>query len=515
MEPLEPPVGEHIRVLRTSLSAQAQVQVQTLAAVDGLVLQLAEEADRLQAERERLSAERSVLEAWRQQLAKEASFVAENSFSPEDIVTLNVGGRIFQTTQKTLCKIKGSMLAAWFSGRHTLVRDGNGHVFIDRDPNMFEIVLGYLRDGRKMHLDLTDEAKMEHLANEFDYFCIPHPWGESTLVAEYEYGSTIHVLQGHQKVVLSVDTDGSRIFCGHSDGKVRMWGCPEGNLIGCADGHQKVVCSVKLLNGYGISGSMDLNVKIWRQGGPGAGNNGENGGDGANSGLECAQTLSHPGGVRGMAVKEGFIAAIGRAGSQRLVRVWRLNGVEPNGNYDIHLGQPYSHLSNYVGIVGGCIVTDHRDGLALYSVDDGNLVRVVNSEAVITKVVTMQDRLVLVVGAASEKMLTCNVESGVLEVCSIAPKDYDFFLGSIDDMLLVVKAHTRERVDEQGELKQTACHAVGVLPLSGEGSLMLEPIEWFVSCLAAKGNIVVGGCYDGSVVMWRPRKRGLKRRRTD
>jgi hypothetical protein len=50
---------------------------------------------------------------------------------------LNVGGYIFTTSLSTLQKYEDSMLAVMFSGRHDIVKDENGHYFIDRDGKYF------------------------------------------------------------------------------------------------------------------------------------------------------------------------------------------------------------------------------------------------------------------------------------------------------------------------------------------------------------------------------------------
>lgn len=64
----------------------------------------------------------------------------------ENIVKVNVGGRIFTTRRSTLCAVPGSFLEAMFSGRHKEEVDEDGVVFIDRDPTFFSAVLNWLRD---------------------------------------------------------------------------------------------------------------------------------------------------------------------------------------------------------------------------------------------------------------------------------------------------------------------------------------------------------------------------------
>lgn len=61
------------------------------------------------------------------------------------IVNLNVGGRIFATSCNTLSWIPDSFFTSLLSGRMNSVRDASGAIFIDRDPDVFRVILNYLR----------------------------------------------------------------------------------------------------------------------------------------------------------------------------------------------------------------------------------------------------------------------------------------------------------------------------------------------------------------------------------
>ena len=57
-------------------------------------------------------------------------------------ISLNVGGKIYETTLDTLRKDPDSMLCAMFSGRFELkANDRDGAYFIDRDGKLFRWVL--------------------------------------------------------------------------------------------------------------------------------------------------------------------------------------------------------------------------------------------------------------------------------------------------------------------------------------------------------------------------------------
>ncbi|KAK9050406.1 hypothetical protein SSX86_030623 [Deinandra increscens subsp. villosa] len=89
--------------------------------------------------------------------------------SSSSIVRLNIGGDKFCTTVDTLThREPNSMLAAMFSGRHTLCKDSEGNVFVDRDGKHFRHVLNWLRNG-VLPPNLTDSECSEML-QEAEYY---------------------------------------------------------------------------------------------------------------------------------------------------------------------------------------------------------------------------------------------------------------------------------------------------------------------------------------------------------
>ncbi|KXZ45020.1 hypothetical protein GPECTOR_59g627 [Gonium pectorale] len=66
----------------------------------------------------------------------------------DDVIELNVGGRLMQTTRSTLLALPGSRLAAMFrggaGGEGRLRRDSAGRVLLDLDPGLFGLALEYL-----------------------------------------------------------------------------------------------------------------------------------------------------------------------------------------------------------------------------------------------------------------------------------------------------------------------------------------------------------------------------------
>ena len=63
----------------------------------------------------------------------------------DDIIKLNVGGKKgIEVYRSLLTSVSGSMLEAMFSGWHSMKIVKDGAIFIDRDPQIFKLVLNYL-----------------------------------------------------------------------------------------------------------------------------------------------------------------------------------------------------------------------------------------------------------------------------------------------------------------------------------------------------------------------------------
>ena len=89
----------------------------------------------------------------------------------DDILRLNVGGRIFLTTRATLCAEGGSMLANKFDPASPFAApvEFEGAIFLDRDPGSFQYVLSYLRDGCRARFG-TKGVDVTQLEADAEYF---------------------------------------------------------------------------------------------------------------------------------------------------------------------------------------------------------------------------------------------------------------------------------------------------------------------------------------------------------
>ena len=88
----------------------------------------------------------------------------------DPILSLNVGGVLYTTTQSTLTRYPDSMLGAMFSGNHPNATDQKGNYFIDRDGKLFRLILNFLRTS---HLNLPKNfSEFDQLQDEVDFYQI-------------------------------------------------------------------------------------------------------------------------------------------------------------------------------------------------------------------------------------------------------------------------------------------------------------------------------------------------------
>ncbi len=118
-------------------------------------------------EKENLKKQIQKLEAEKEKLLKKKEYLEKkiNAHVKGQIVKLNVGGRIFTTTTTTLQKY-GTMLSILVSGKYKNLRDKDNYIFIDRDPDLFQKGLDFLRNG----FSIKNLAKGSELVCEFEYY---------------------------------------------------------------------------------------------------------------------------------------------------------------------------------------------------------------------------------------------------------------------------------------------------------------------------------------------------------
>lgn len=76
-----------------------------------------------------------------------------------DIVKINVGGRIFVTTRRTMITYPNSLLARIFNGNQPNEYWYNGDIFFDRNPDLFSHILQFLRNKTLNYSCTSPESK--------------------------------------------------------------------------------------------------------------------------------------------------------------------------------------------------------------------------------------------------------------------------------------------------------------------------------------------------------------------
>ena len=96
--------------------------------------------------------------------------------SANNIVILNVGGKVFTTTRETLVSEMDSFLAQMLDGRSPAVRDENWFYFIDHDPDTFSAVLEFLRSGRVFRTSGNGAGGDPDRMSDAAMFCLSDSW---------------------------------------------------------------------------------------------------------------------------------------------------------------------------------------------------------------------------------------------------------------------------------------------------------------------------------------------------
>lgn len=159
-----------------------RVDVESSAAMKQIAVEREDARQRIIEEQELFDNEKNVWK--RQMLMEREKFVREfdafeeerkkirdTSIAVQTVIDLNVGGVIFETSRLTLVQQPGSFLEALLSGRHQVARDRHGRIFIDRDPELFRILLQFLRNPSVPPCP-RDSAESAAICNEAFYYSL-------------------------------------------------------------------------------------------------------------------------------------------------------------------------------------------------------------------------------------------------------------------------------------------------------------------------------------------------------
>ncbi|XP_072836455.2 SH3KBP1-binding protein 1 isoform X1 [Pogona vitticeps] len=93
--------------------------------------------------------------------------------APGELVQLNVGGRRFSTSRRTLTWIPDSFFSSLLSGRISTLKDETGAIFIDRDPEVFAPILNFLRT-KELDIRKTNASLLLHEAQFYGITPLVH-----------------------------------------------------------------------------------------------------------------------------------------------------------------------------------------------------------------------------------------------------------------------------------------------------------------------------------------------------
>ncbi|XP_077996228.1 uncharacterized protein LOC144449552 [Glandiceps talaboti] len=147
----------------------------------------------------------------------------------DEIVGLNVGGRIFITSSSYLTRYSDSILAAMFDCEHLGTRkngrktDEYGNVVIDRSGELFRYIFYYLRTSILLLPDGFQEKELDLLMDEAQFYHLP----------ELEEAITRRKLLRNGKTLAlgSANTKAGHIQTCHCTGKNKRKNVIEGNFF--------------------------------------------------------------------------------------------------------------------------------------------------------------------------------------------------------------------------------------------------------------------------------------------
>nr|QDK59938.1 kelch protein [Plasmodium falciparum]WOC95077.1 kelch protein K13 [Plasmodium falciparum] len=97
--------------------------------------------------------------------------IVDANIATETMIDINVGGAIFETSRHTLTQQKDSFIEKLLSGRHHVTRDKQGRIFLDRDSELFRIILNFLRNPLTIPIP-KDLSESEALLKEAEFYGI-------------------------------------------------------------------------------------------------------------------------------------------------------------------------------------------------------------------------------------------------------------------------------------------------------------------------------------------------------
>ena len=160
---------------RAEIEMQSQLK-QVQVERDEVRKRLAEDRKKFEAEidfeRQRQAITRDELAAKIEQFKIEKAQIASAAAAAVDVVELNIGGTVFETTKDTLTRDLNadSLLVSLVSGKFEAPRDRSGRLFLDRDGELFRDVLNFLRNPARVPPTPKDSTTTDLLVAEAKFY---------------------------------------------------------------------------------------------------------------------------------------------------------------------------------------------------------------------------------------------------------------------------------------------------------------------------------------------------------
>lgn len=132
---------------------------------------------------------------------------ADDGSGVNNIVTLIVGGKKYQTTKNTLKKHPRFLKGLYSNEFGTKLEEPSQTYFIDRDPVLFVHIMRFLRDSA-VHPDLKDVLLYKQLEREASYFCLNNMVVKiKSMITQLERNADENVTEYQQRLVMFVRED--------------------------------------------------------------------------------------------------------------------------------------------------------------------------------------------------------------------------------------------------------------------------------------------------------------------
>jgi len=127
------------------------------------------------------------------------------------IITLNVGGKRYQTYISTLSQYPETLLGTMFANRNSsmLKETKKREFFFDRDGDLFQVVINFYRTG---NVHIPPNFSQEAVSAELDFFRIPYEHEVNTKHNAEDYHFEYGYLTNKDKQIVLTHTNGETVI---------------------------------------------------------------------------------------------------------------------------------------------------------------------------------------------------------------------------------------------------------------------------------------------------------------